>query len=385
MLFLWYNIIVRTNTNNERVKTMSFGSNIRRIRREADMTQEQLADLLNISAQAVSRWETDAAMPDISLLPALANTFHVTTDALLGVDIENNEARIDEMCSNVINFKDGESLEDKIAAFREAVKNNPTSVKLKENYTLLLFLSRAGGIRSDNPDRADEIFSLCEELVNEPNLKERGRDYYLELMSLVNVNDNLQKNEKIKSLVASQCSIKNCAEVILPRCVSGQERLQANKILLLQCMIYGTQALFDLYKDGELLEDADAVIEIAKRLPEMVYGKEAAEWFVAASSYIPYLEYLHRTGQDVAAKQLIFQLTAYMEKQMQKKEGIQSALLLPDYDIVKMFANPQLAKLSIIGSAKEIKKHIEATYADNSEYEDILLRLESILLIDTFE
>lgn len=117
----------------------------------------------------------------------------------------------------------------------------------------------------------------------------------------------------------------------------------------------------------------------------MVYGKEAAEWFVAASSYIPYLEYLHRTGQDAAAKQLIFQLTADMEKQMQKKEGIQSALLLPDYDIVKMFANPQLAKLSIIGSAKEIKKHIEATYADNSEYEDILLRLESILLIDTFE
>ena len=109
---------------------MSFGTNIRRIRREADMTQEQLADLLNISPQAVSRWETDAAMPDISLLPALANTFHVTTDELLGVDIENNQAKIDEMCKNVVHFKEGEGLEDKIAAFREAVKNNPTSVKL---------------------------------------------------------------------------------------------------------------------------------------------------------------------------------------------------------------------------------------------------------------
>ena len=206
---------------------MSFGTNIRRIRREADMTQEQLAGLLNISPQAVSRWETDAAMPDISLLPALANTFHVTTDALLGVDIENNQANIDEMCKNVINFKDGESLEDKIAAFREAVKNNPTSVKLKENYTLLLFLSRAGGIRKDNPDRADEIFALCEELVKEPKLEERGRDYYLELMSLVNVDGEPDKNEKIKSLVATQCSIKNCAEVILPRCVIGQERSRA--------------------------------------------------------------------------------------------------------------------------------------------------------------
>ena len=94
---------------------MSFGTNIRRIRREADMTQEQLADLLNISPQAVSRWETNAAMPDISLLPALANTFHVTTDELLGVDIENNQASIDEMCRNVIDFKENEGIEDKIS------------------------------------------------------------------------------------------------------------------------------------------------------------------------------------------------------------------------------------------------------------------------------
>jgi hypothetical protein len=93
-------------------------------------------------------------------------------------------------------------------------------------------------------------------------------------MSLVNVNDNLLKNEKIKSLVASQCSIKNCAEVILPRCVSGQERLQANKILLLQCMIYGTQALFDLYKDGELLEDADAVIELRSAFRKWYMAKK---------------------------------------------------------------------------------------------------------------
>ena len=363
---------------------MSFGTNIRRIRREADMTQEQLADLLNISPQAVSRWETDAAMPDISLLPALANTFHVTTDALLGVDIENNQANIDEMCKNVINFKDGESLEDKIAAFREAVKNNPTSVKLKENYTLLLFLSRVGGIRKDNPDRADEIFALCEELVKEPKLEERGRDYYLELMSLVNVDGEPDKNEKIKSLVATQCSIKNCAEVILPRCVIGQERSRANKILLLQCMVYGTGALFELLKDGELQDDPDAIIDIAKQLPKLVYGKDATEWFIGDSSFIPYLEFLHRVGREADAKSLILQLTAKMEAQMKKTEGIHSALLPTDYDLVTMFERPEFAKLSVVGSAKELQKHIETTYPDSSEYEGIIPRLKTIVNTDTF-
>ena len=62
---------------------MSFGQIIKKLRREADMTQERLAELLSVSAQAVSRWENDSAMPDVSLLAPLANLFHVTTDYLL--------------------------------------------------------------------------------------------------------------------------------------------------------------------------------------------------------------------------------------------------------------------------------------------------------------
>ena len=50
---------------------MTFGQRIRALRRDAGLTQENLAELLSISPQAVSRWETDAAMPDISLLPPL--------------------------------------------------------------------------------------------------------------------------------------------------------------------------------------------------------------------------------------------------------------------------------------------------------------------------
>ena len=63
---------------------MSFGQRIRELRRKNNMTQEELAELLSISSQAVSRWETDAAMPDISFLVPLANLFGTTTDELLG-------------------------------------------------------------------------------------------------------------------------------------------------------------------------------------------------------------------------------------------------------------------------------------------------------------
>lgn len=76
---------------------MTFGQIIKKLRLEADMTQEKLAELLSVSAQAVSRWENDSAMPDIALLVPLANLFHVTTDYLLGVDISKREQIIGDI------------------------------------------------------------------------------------------------------------------------------------------------------------------------------------------------------------------------------------------------------------------------------------------------
>ncbi|RVU97485.1 XRE family transcriptional regulator [Coriobacteriales bacterium OH1046] len=64
--------------------TESLGRRIARLRLEHGMTQERLANLANVSAQAVSKWENDQSYPDITLLPLLAQTFDVTVDELLG-------------------------------------------------------------------------------------------------------------------------------------------------------------------------------------------------------------------------------------------------------------------------------------------------------------
>ena len=72
---------------------MSFSDRIKTLRRKLNYTQEKLAELLSISPQAVSRWETGVAMPDISLLPPIANLFGVTTDYLLGMDSYQKDLR----------------------------------------------------------------------------------------------------------------------------------------------------------------------------------------------------------------------------------------------------------------------------------------------------
>ena len=61
----------------------TIGNRIQKFRKENGLTQEELAEKLGVSAQAVSKWENDASCPDISLLPQLCRILGITTDELL--------------------------------------------------------------------------------------------------------------------------------------------------------------------------------------------------------------------------------------------------------------------------------------------------------------
>ena len=61
---------------------------IRRLRTERGWTQEELGERVGVSAQAVSKWETEQSLPDIAQLPLLAKAFGVTTDLLFGLEEE---------------------------------------------------------------------------------------------------------------------------------------------------------------------------------------------------------------------------------------------------------------------------------------------------------
>ena len=80
-------------------------NNIKTFRKNKGFTQEELADLLNVTPQAVSKWESGSGLPDTSMLIPLAQVLGVSTDALLGYDAlsENEEiiARVRETVSGM--------------------------------------------------------------------------------------------------------------------------------------------------------------------------------------------------------------------------------------------------------------------------------------------
>lgn len=61
----------------------TLGTRIAEYRKKCGMTQEQLAEYMEVSPQAVSKWENDLSCPDITALPRLADLFCVTIDGLL--------------------------------------------------------------------------------------------------------------------------------------------------------------------------------------------------------------------------------------------------------------------------------------------------------------
>lgn len=72
----------------------NLGANIKYFRKNKGFTQEELAGMLGVTPQAVSRWESEAGLPDVSMIVPIAQTLNITTDALLGYQVQSQDDRV---------------------------------------------------------------------------------------------------------------------------------------------------------------------------------------------------------------------------------------------------------------------------------------------------
>ena len=75
----------------------TLNNRIRKLRKEKGFTQLQLAEMLNITDKAVSKWEIGEGNPDIGLLPKISQIFGVTVDYLLTGNMTNNIVLLEDM------------------------------------------------------------------------------------------------------------------------------------------------------------------------------------------------------------------------------------------------------------------------------------------------
>ena len=134
---------------------LDIGQKIKILRKSKDITQEKFATYLNISYQAVSKWENGTALPDITLVPKIANFFGVSADYLLGIKADENEEKIKEYFDKAMECSHTGDMPKGIAILREALNIYPNNCKL-----LSVLISFLFGMFCANGDK-----SLLQEII----------------------------------------------------------------------------------------------------------------------------------------------------------------------------------------------------------------------------
>ncbi len=104
--------------------TIYLGENIKKLRRENELTQEALAEFLGVTFQSVSNWERGESYPDITMLPEIAGFFKVSVDELLGINKAEDETEIIRELEAYDNLTDEKLKQKIIIGLKERFPNN---------------------------------------------------------------------------------------------------------------------------------------------------------------------------------------------------------------------------------------------------------------------
>ncbi len=144
---------------------MNIGTNIKRLRNAASITQEQLAEAMNVTCAAVSKWERGDTYPDITLLQPLAYYFGVTLDELMDYDRERIQAEINDLIALYLKYRHMDfrkAREVIIKAYRE----HPNDYRVMHYYMWEI----CGGSADNDPEvllsHKDEFISICEKILD---------------------------------------------------------------------------------------------------------------------------------------------------------------------------------------------------------------------------
>ena len=134
--------------------TIKIGEKIKLLRKQKDISQEVLAQYLGVSFQAVSKWENETTMPDITMIPVLASFFGVSTDELFDFNLLEIEKNVERICTEAFQYRTSD-LKKSESILRDGLKKYPGNDVLLNN---LLYTMRS-------PERRVEVVTLCKSLI----------------------------------------------------------------------------------------------------------------------------------------------------------------------------------------------------------------------------
>lgn len=140
---------------------IKMGEKIKTLRKQKNISQEVLAQVLGVSFQAVSKWETGTCMPDVTMVPAIAGFFEVSTDELFDFNLIEQENKVMDIVGRAADIR-WERPAEAEEILRQGLKQFPGNEILLNN---LLYTMRA-------PERNEEVVTLCKSILEVTKIDE---------------------------------------------------------------------------------------------------------------------------------------------------------------------------------------------------------------------
>lgn len=239
---------------------LNLGNKIRELRRRDGRTQDNLAEALGVTAQAVSRWESGGSYPDMEMIPAIANYFHVSIDELFGYHDEREE-KIKIILKNATKIltKQGftmyqgslsEEVLECVNMLRAASEEFPNEPKILLKLAQALHMwgwnqygakghpaDSSGIIEDDVEYNSQNIYWQEAVRVYEKLLKlnPSSEDREIAIRQITPLYCRMGEYEKAKALANDQNAIVISKELLLPMATVGEEkaRYQGERIMSL--------------------------------------------------------------------------------------------------------------------------------------------------------
>ncbi|HHU55622.1 MAG TPA: helix-turn-helix domain-containing protein [Acholeplasmataceae bacterium] len=246
----------------------NFGENLKLLRRQKDLTQEEVAEILNVSTQTISRWETNMGYPDIELLPAIANFYSVTIDSLFGMDINRKNEKISQIIKDILAVRTKGEVKKAIKMCEEALKEFPNDYRLLAQ--LASCLLNHGNTEEEKKENAKRLIEICEKILKECADTELRHSATL---LLCHTYPDFNKKEKAREMAESMPSYSITSNQLLLGILEGEEKkhyVQGNLFTFIQLIAVNVRHLLSL---EEVCDTKIGIINSVIKIVESFYDQ----------------------------------------------------------------------------------------------------------------
>ncbi len=354
---------------------IELGKQIKALRRRDGRTQEDLANALNVTAQAVSRWEKGICYPDMALMPSMANYFGVSIDELFGYNNER-EKKVEALVNKITDMNrqnNGEdvNIEECISLARDALVEFPGNEKIMLCLATVLYnagYARYGERHYDDAEGYDvydvkahktyaewkEAIKLYEKLINSLEDDQLRHKAVSELAQLYL---NTGEYQKAVSLAQKVPDIYGCREFLMFKSCDGRKKVELYGETLLKMTAITAEMMVDTASMMSSRIDPESMVEYIKNAIGLfdavcTDGEYGLYRFTVALIYLYLSTHQWRCGDKDGAFESLERARVQTERYSEFSEDGEMEYTLPLLEGVKI--NPAEVKCNVPSALPDI-------------------------------